>query len=525
MGLSKKEIKAELLRMGRDPVYFINNYSKITHPIEGLVPFKLYKFQKEAVTNFQDHRFNIILKARQLGLSTTVAAYVCWLMIFHREKNILVVATKQQTATNLVRKVKAIHKYLPLWVQQVAKIVVDNRTSFELTNGSQVKAASTSGDAGRSEALSLLVVDEAALIEGMDELWAGLYPTLSTGGMCIALSTPYGVGNWFHKTYIESEEGKNDFYSMRLPWDVHPDRNDNWFEKETRNMSRREIAQELQCNFNASGETVIHPDDLKRLFEFIEEPKYQTGFDRNYWIWEEAQQGVSYILSADVARGDGTDYSVAQIFRLDTMEQVAEYQGKLTTDMFAPLLFNMGKEYNCALTVIENNSLGLAVLNKLEDLEYPNIYYSAKSTHEYIEANMIDVVNGIAGFTMSMKTRPLVIAKLEELIRNKVVTLRSQRLINELKTFIWKNGKPQGMRGYNDDLVMSLCMVCWVRDTALISNKRENDYKKAMLGAMSVSKGELDTRIEGMAGYRASANNKTNYNRKNMISTKGIFKG
>ena len=144
MALSKRDIKAELLRMGRDPAYFINNYSKITHPIEGLIPFKLYNFQKEAVKNFQDYRFNIILKARQLGLSTTVAAYVCWLMVFHREKNILVVATKQQTATNLVRKVKAIHKYLPRWVRQVATITVDNRTSFELSNGSQVKAASTS---------------------------------------------------------------------------------------------------------------------------------------------------------------------------------------------------------------------------------------------------------------------------------------------------------------------------------------------------------------------------------------------
>jgi hypothetical protein len=524
MALSKRDIKAELLRMGRDPAYFINNYSKITHPIEGLIPFKLYNFQKEAVKNFQDYRFNIILKARQLGLSTTVAAYVCWLMVFHREKNILVVATKQQTATNLVRKVKAIHKYLPRWVRQVATITVDNRTSFELSNGSQVKAASTSGDAGRSEALSLLVVDEAALIEGMDELWAGLYPTLSTGGMCIALSTPYGVGNWFHKTYIESEEGKNDFYSMKLPWDVHPDRNDNWFEKETRNMSRREIAQELQCNFNASGETVIHPDDLKRLFEVISEPKYQTGFDRNYWIWEEPQQSVPYIVAADVARGDGTDYSVAHVFRLDTMEQVAEYQGKLTTDMFAPLLFSIGKEYNNALMIIENNSLGLAVLNKIEELEYPNIYYSARSTHEYIEANMIDVVDGIAGFTMSMKTRPLVIAKLEELIRNKIINVKSQRLVNELKTFIWKNGKPQGMRGYNDDLVMALCMVCWVRETALITNKRENEYKKALLGAMSVSKSKLDTRIQGMAGYRPSANKPTNYD-KDLLSIGKIIKG
>jgi len=192
--------------------------------------------------------------------------------------------------------------------------------------------------------------------------------------------------------------------------------------------------------------------------------------------------------------------------------------------MFAPLLFNIGKEYNNALMIIENNSLGLAVLNKIEELEYPNIYYSARSTHEYIEANMIDVVDGIAGFTMSMKTRPLVIAKLEELIRNKIINVKSQRLVNELKTFIWKNGKPQGMRGYNDDLVMALCMVCWVRETALTTNKRENEYKKALLGAMSVSKSKLDTRIQGMAGYRPSANKPTNYD-KDLLSIGKIIKG
>ena len=132
-----------------------------------------------------------------------MAAYVCWMMLFHRDKNVLVVATKLGTATNLVKKIKAIHKHLPPWLK-ISEISIDNRTSFELSNGSQVKASSTSGDAGRSEALSLLVVDEAAFVEGMEELWAGLYPTLSTGGRCIALSTPNGVGNWFHKTYTEA---------------------------------------------------------------------------------------------------------------------------------------------------------------------------------------------------------------------------------------------------------------------------------------------------------------------------------
>ena len=156
-----------------------------------------------------------------------------------------------------------------------------------MTNGSQIKASSTSGDAGRSEALSLLVLDEAAHIEGLDELWTGLYPTLSTGGRCIALSTPNGVGNWFHKTYAQSEQSNNDFFPTCLPWDVHPDRDQTWFDKETRNMSRRQIAQELECNFNTSGDTVIHPDDLKRMLSLTCEPKHKTGFDRNFWIWEE----------------------------------------------------------------------------------------------------------------------------------------------------------------------------------------------------------------------------------------------
>ena len=268
--LTKKQILAEIVKSGKDPAYFINNYCRISHPIEGLIPFRTYPYQNDMLLNFNDHRFNIILKGRQLGLSTIVAAYVVWLLLFHRDKNVLVIATKFATATNLVKKVKSIMKNLPDWLR-IADIKIDNRSSFELSNGSQIKAGSTSGDAGRSEALSLLVVDEAAHVDGLDELWTGLYPTLSTGGRCIALSTPNGVGNWFHKTYINAEEGENDFFASILPWDVHPERDETWFAKETRNMSRRQIAQELECNFNTSGETVIHPDDISVMKSLVKE--------------------------------------------------------------------------------------------------------------------------------------------------------------------------------------------------------------------------------------------------------------
>jgi hypothetical protein len=377
-----------------------------------------------------------------------------------------------------------------------------------LNNGSQIKASTTSGDAGRSEALSLLVVDEAAHVEGLDELWTGLYPTLSTGGRCIALSTPNGVGNWFHQTYIDAELSNNDFHYTNLPWDVHPDRDEEWFSEETKNMSRRQIAQEYECNFNMSGETVIHADDMALIKEGLVDPEYRTGFDRNFWIWEKFNPECKYLLVADVSRGDDKDFSVFHIFKLETMEIVAEYKSKITPDLFANMLNDVGREYGNCLMVIENNSVGYAVLDKLRDMAYPNLYYSIKSTHEYIEQYQGEnMSNAVAGFSMTSKTRPLVVAKMEEFIRNKLVTIYSARLFSELETFVWHNGRPQAMRMYNDDLVMAFAIGCWVRDTALEVNQRDIEYTKAFLGAMTKVKTEINTSIPGQIGYKPISKN------------------
>tara|TARA_Y100001938_G_scaffold16787_1_gene20747 strand:+ start:2032 stop:3627 length:1596 start_codon:yes stop_codon:yes gene_type:complete len=502
--LTKKQIIKEIVKCGKDPVYFTNTYARISHPMKGQIPFNTYEFQTQLLRDFVDYRFNVILKARQLGISTISAAYIAWLMMFHKEKNVLVVATKFGTASNLVKKVKQIIKNLPDWMA-TASITIDNRSSFELSNGSQIKASSTSGDAGRSEALSLLVVDEAAHVEGLDELWMGLYPTLSTGGRCIALSTPNGVGNWFHKTYADAEENRNDFYSTTLPWDVHPDRDKEWFAKETRNMSRRDIAQELECSFLASGESVIHPDDIGRLEASACEAKYKTGFDRNLWIWEEFQAGSSYLLVADVARGDGKDFSVFSVVKLEDMSVVAEYQGKPSLEAFAGILNTTGREFGDCMLVVENNNIGFNVLEKLIELQYPNLYYSEKGSHEYVDPLVAETKSSaIPGFTTSMKTRPLIIAKLEEYIRNKLLKVSSIRFISELRTFVWNNGRPQAMRGYNDDLVMSLAIACWVRDTAILSNSRSVEYSKACLDAMIVANTKINTKIPGQMGYNSS---------------------
>ena len=524
--LTKQETMKEIVRCGKKPEYFINTYAKITHPMKGLIPFHLYPFQSDLLQSFEDHRFNVILKARQLGISTISAAYVAWLMMFHREKNVLVIATKFNTAANLVKKVKAIIRNLPDWLR-ISNVDIDNRTSFVLSNGSQIKASSTSGDAGRSEALSLLVIDEAAHVEGLEDLWMGLYPTLSTGGRCIALSTPNGVGTWFHKIYSEAESSLNDFYHTVLPWNVHPDRDQDWFEKETRNMSRREIAQELECNFNMSGETVFAPEDLEKYFNSAKDPQHRTGFDRNLWIWEKRNHQSSYLISADVARGDGKDYSVAMVFKLETMEIVAEYQGKVTPDVFSRVLYDIGQEYGNGLLVVENNSVGYAVLDKLKEMRYPNLYHSVKSTHEFVEEYQADqMTNAVAGFSTTSKTRPLIVAKMEEFIRNGLIKIYSSRLLAEMKTFVWNNGRAEAMRSYNDDLIMACAVGCWVRDTALSVNQREAEYSKAFIGAITKSNNNLDTRIKGMVGTQnLKMNDSMNKHAKTVTDFPWLFKG
>jgi hypothetical protein len=153
--------------------------------------------------------------------------------------------------------------------------------------------------------------------------------------------------------------------------------------------------------------------------------------------------------------------------------------------------------------VVENNNIGFSVLTKLIEHEYPNVYHSIKSTHEYIEQYQAENLNSaVPGFTTSMKTRPLIVAKLEEFIRNKLITIYSSRTINEMKTFIWRNGKPQAMKGYHDDLIMAMAIACWVRDTALQSSARDLNYQKAFASAILTSTTTINTQVRGQQGYK-----------------------
>ena len=468
----KDVIKQEYIKCAKNPAYFMKKYCMIQHPIRGKIPFELYDFQDRVVGEFAKERFNIILKARQLGISTLTAGYSLWMMTFQQDKNILVIATKQEVAKNLVTKVRVMHANLPSWLKQ--RCVEDNKLNLRYRNGSQIKAVSSGPEAARSEALSLLILDEAAFIDRIDSIWTAAQSTLTTGGQCIALSTPNGVGNWFHKTWVDAEEGRGLFNPIKLHWTVHPDRQQEWRDEQDTLLGPGSAAQECDCDFLTSGTGVIDAVLLERLRErSVKDPIEKRGIDSNCWVWEPANYSKDYIVCADVGRGDSADYSAFHVIDIETLEQVAEYKGRLSTKDFGNMLVSIATEYNDAILIVENNNIGWATIQQIIDRDYPNLFYTSKDL-QYVDVqhqmnNRINTQerNMVAGFSTTSKTRPLIISKLEEFFREESVVVHSNRLIDELQTFVYINNRAEAMRGYNDDLVMSFAIGLWVRDTAL----------------------------------------------------------
>jgi hypothetical protein len=487
--VNKQRQIREIVKCGKDPKYFFNKYVKIQHPTRGLIPFSTFDFQDDCVDDFVAHRFNVILKSRQLGISTLSAAYAVWLAIFYKDKNILIIATKLHVAMNFIKKVKVALKGIPPWLI-LPELVSNNKQTVEFSNGSQIKAIPTSDDAGRSEALTLLIVDEAAFVRNFDELWMGLYPTLSTGGRAIVLSTPNGVGGQYYDLYMKAASSESEFNPIKLPWDVHPERNDEWFDDECKNLTQRQIAQELLCDFSASGETFLQADHIEKMRTQICHPLEKWGPEMGVWVWKYALTDHKYIISADVARGDAGDYSAFHVIDTEESEVVAEYKGKIPPDQFAILLNEAGMRYGKALLCPENNTYGYAVIMKLMELNYPNLYYK-KEKDRFAAMYSGESQIHKAGFTTSGTSRPKILTKLEEVLRNGQIKLYSDRLYNEIKTFIWKGHKAQAQKGQNDDLVMALAIGIWLYDTSPTHNKQSVDVNKAMLNAFAVNRNTL----------------------------------
>jgi hypothetical protein len=485
----KEIIKQEYIKCAKDPVYFMRKYCWIQHPTRGRIQFNLYPFQEGVLNLLQKNERSIILKSRQLGISTLSAGIALWMMVFQKDKAILVVATKQDTAKNLVTKVKFMYDNLPSWLQ--IGFTEKNKLALRLKNGSQIKAVSAASDAGRSEAISLLIIDEAAFIEEnrIEDIWGSSQQTLSTGGKAIVLSTPNGTGNFFHRMWVKAEDGTNGFIPIRLPWTVHPERNQEWRTQQDDELGQRMAAQECDCDFTTSGNTVYDVDLLKYYEStFITDPIEKRGIEGGLHIWEYPDYTRSYMIVADVARGDSKDYSAFHIIDIEEAKQIGEFKAQIGTKEYGHMLVAMATEYNNALLVVENANIGWNTIQVIIDKGYQNLYYSPKgdaanNADLYLAKgyDIVDTSKMVPGFTMSMKTRPLVIGKLDAYLKEKSIIIQGKRTMEEMRTFIWKNGRPEAQTGYNDDLVMSLATACYVRDTALKFAQQGIDITNATL--------------------------------------------
>lgn len=468
-------------RCAKSPEYFIKTFVNIQNPnAGGTIPFSLYDFQKRLLYRFDKNRFIAILKSRQLGITTLVAAYSLWLMLFHDDQNILFISLKQDVSKDVITKIKFALKRLPSFLKLQTE--ENNRLSLRFTNGSQIQAVSSASDSGRSKAVSLLVLDEAAFIESAEELWTSAYSTLSTGGKAIVLSTPNGIGNWFADLWYKAMNGENGFFPITLKWDLHPQHDIFWRLEQNKQLGTKAASQECDCDFLSSGDSVI---DLKILDDYEKnyccEPQIKEQ-GNDFWIWEQPETNKRYCLFVDCSSGTSSDYTTAHIFDIDNCVQVAEYRGKIETQKFGKWLEEIAKKYNNALIVGEYEAYYNAVVQTLKDLKYPYIYHQQNDLR--IVEDKIDDKGApkiIPGVKVNSNTRPRLIETLIRYFSERAAVIRSVRTINELKTFIWLNNKPQAARGYHDDLTMALATGLWVRDQAIIRHRPQTYSQPAYI--------------------------------------------
>lgn len=497
-----------MLQCARDPSFMLKNYGYIQHPKRGKIKFETWNYQDECLYAFRTHRYTIVNKSRQIGLSTIVAGYILWRLVFFADQHIMIMAIKESTSAETFRKVVFLFKNLPRWLQRNT-IITDNKRTFELSNGSRLQILPKGADASRSAALSLLVIDEAAHIENMEEIWLASLPSLSTGGDIIALSTPLGAGdNWFYRQFSDGkkfwsqpdaiEQSKSmkqpPFFPLEYSWRVNPERDEQWAVDNLRILGgdKRKFAQEYDCSFLGSSDTFIEPEVLMAL-----KPKLKTPHDvlpfTNEYVFEHCKKYQPYLIGADVALGTASDFSTYQVLGIPGFEQpwiqAAEGECKMPPDLFAERLVEVSARYNDAIIAVERNSIGMGCLTAIVPMlkrlnKLKCLYFEVKDTRrslwapwflvqdfsiedfdEYYANNQIKL-----GFVTSVSSRQSGLMVLSTKLRDGSLDMRSERLYGQLLNYKFSSfRRPDHQSGNNDDLILALAIAASVANEYLPS--------------------------------------------------------
>jgi len=469
----------EFLKCKEDPVYFARNYIKIVSLDHGLVPFEMYPFQEKLIQNFHDNRFNICKMPRQTGKSTTCVSYLLHYAVFNDNVNIAILANKASTARDLLGRLQLAYENLPKWMQQ--GIISWNKGSLELENGSKISSNSTSSSAVRGGSYNVIFLDEFAFIPNhiADDFFASVYPTISSGQSTkvIIVSTPRGM-NHFYRMWHDAEKGKNEYVPTDVHWSEVPGRDQEWKEQTIANTSEQQFKVEFECEFLGSVNTLINPAKLRNLV--YEDPiQRNAGLD----IYEKAKPEHNYLLTVDVARGLGNDYSAFIVFDITQFpyKVVAKYRNNEIKPMLFPnVIHDVAKGYNNAWLLIEVNDIGEQVANILHyDLEYENMLMAAmRGRAGQVVGHGFSGKKSQMGVRMTAAVKKLGCSNLKTFLEDDKLLTCDYDIISELTTFAQRHNSFEAEEGCNDDLAMCLVIFSWLVAQDYFKEMTSNDIRK-----------------------------------------------
>ena len=482
--VSQEWTKEELIEYQKctdDPLHFIQNYVKIVSLDEGLVPFKMYPFQKEMVGTFHNNRFTICKLPRQSGKSTTMISYLLHYALFNPSVNIAILANKAATARDLLSRLQLAYEHLPKWLQQ--GVMSWNKGSLELENGSKILASSTSASAVRGGSYNIIFLDEFAYVPSnvAEQFFSSVYPTISSGKTTkvMIVSTPHGM-NMFYKLWTDAENQRNTYIPIEVHWSEVPGRDEEWKKETIKNTSEQQFNTEFECQFLGSIDTLISPNKLRTL-AYKRPLQSNAGLD----VYEQPKEGNTYLLTADVSRGVSNDYSAYIVFDVSQVPYriVAKYRDNEVKPLIFPQkIHQVAKAYNTAFVLVEVNDIGEQVANSMHfDMEYDNmIMASMRGRAGQILGGGFSGGRAQLGVRTTKAVKKIGCSNLKQLIEDNKLIVEDYDAINELSTFIVKGSSFEADDGCNDDLVACMFIFGWCTDQTYFKELTNNDIREQM---------------------------------------------
>ena len=476
-----KEELVEYKRCMDDPLHFIQNYVKIVSLDEGLVPFKMYSFQKEMVGTFHSNRFTICKLPRQSGKSTVMISYLLHYALFNPSVNIAILANKAATARDLLSRLQLAYEHLPKWLQQ--GVMSWNKGSLELENGSKILASSTSASAVRGGSYNIIFLDEFAYVPSnvAEQFFSSVYPTISSGKTTkvMIVSTPHGM-NMFYKLWTDAENQRNTYIPIEVHWSEVPGRDEAWKKETIKNTSEQQFNTEFECEFLGSIDTLISPNKLRTL-TYKNPLQSNAGLD----VYEQPKEGNTYLLTADVSRGVANDYSAYIVFDVSQVPYriVAKYRDNEVKPLIFPQkIHQVAKAYNTAFVLVEVNDIGEQVANSMHyDMEYDNmIMASMRGRAGQILGGGFSGGRAQLGVRTTKAVKKIGCSNLKQLIEDNKLIVEDYDAINELSTFIVKGSSFEADDGCNDDLVACMFIFGWCTDQTYFKELTNNDIREQM---------------------------------------------